>query len=519
MFGNGLCNGFRKFGDYRLPITDYRLPILDYQLPISNYQLAITMTNLTNSSKLSTEAQPTDSVQPPAVKSSTEAQPTDSVQPPAAKSSREPQPTDSVQSPAPKSSIEPQPTDSAQPPAPKSSSHRWLWLLLGTIAIAGTGAGIWYGFFRPKNNNLIPFSGRIEGYETDVSTKGSGRVKEVTVREGATVTKGQLLVRLDDDEVQSELLATKSNVNAAKQREAAARLQISVLKSQVADTKLNLKQSEGDTIGKVAEAEAMVSTAQAAIKQEQARVAEARALLKQTKVDRDRFVNLANLGAETRQRADLAQTAFETAQAMLESRQAGVEVARNAIAIAEGKLTQAQTTALNPDRQATNISRLQTQINQAKVALLGAQADVKTAQANQQLIQSRLNNLTVKSPIAGIVTTRSVEPGTVVLPSRPLLRIVDMKQVYMRGFIPGEQIARIRVGQPTKVYLDSDPKHEHPLNAKVISIDAKASFTPENIYFQKDRVEQVFGVKLSFDKPGGFVKPGMPVDAEILLQK
>jgi HlyD family secretion protein len=510
------------------------------------------MTNLTNSSKLFTEAQSTDVVQPPAPKSSTESPPIDSVQPPTPKSSTEAQSTDVVQPPAPKSSIESPPTDVVQPPAPKSSteaqstdavqqpapkssteaqstdsvpppapksSHLWLWLLLGTMAIAGIGAGVWYSFFRPKNNNLIPFSGRVEGYETDVSTKGSGRVKEVTVREGATVKKGQLLVRLDDEEVQSELLATKSNVDAAKQREATALLQISVLNSQVADTKLNLKQSEGDTIGKVAEAEAMVSTAQAALKQEQARVAEARALLKQTKVDRDRFVNLANLGAETRQRADLAQTAFETAQAMLESRQAGVEVARNAIAIAQGKLTQAQTTALNPDRQETNIGRLQTQINQAKVALLGAQADVKTAQANQQLIQSRLNNLTVKSPIAGIVTTRSVEPGTVVLPSRPLLRIVDMKQVYMRGFIPGEQIARIRVGQLTKVYLDNDPKHEHPLSAKVISIDAKASFTPENIYFQKDRVEQVFGVKLSFDKPGGFVKPGMPVDAEILLQK
>jgi len=496
-----------------------RLPITNSRLPITKYQLQITMTKLTDSSKIFTEPQPTDSAQPPAPKSSIEPQPTDSAQPPAPKSSIESQPTDSAQPPAPKSSIESQPTDSAQPPAPKSSSHLWLWLLLGTMAITGIGAGIWYGFFRPKNNNIISFSGRIEGYETDVSTKGAGRVKEVTVREGATVTKGQLLVRLDDDEVQSELLATKSNVNAAKQREAAASLQILVLKSQVADTRLNLKQSQGDTIGKVAEAEALVSTAQAVLKQEQARVAEARALLKQTKVDRDRFVNLANLGAETRQRADLAQTAFETAQAMLESRQAGVEVASNAIAIAQGKLTQAQTTALNPDRQETNISRLQTQVNQAQVALLGSQADVKTAEANQQLIQSRLNNLTVKSPIGGVVTTRSVEPGTVVLPSRPLLRIVDMKQVYMRGFIPGGQIAQIRVGQPTKVYLDHDQKHQHPLNAKVIAIDAKASFTPENIYFQKDRVEQVFGVKLSFDKPGGFVKPGMPVDAEILLKK
>jgi HlyD family secretion protein len=43
-------------------------------------------------------------------------------------------------------------------------------------------------------------------------------------------------------------------------------------------------------------------------------------------------------------------------------------------------------------------------------------------------------------------------------------------------------------------------------------------FTPENVYFQKDRVEQVFGVKLTLDQSNAIVKPGMPVDAEISLQ-
>jgi len=160
---------------------------------------------------------------------------------------------------------------------------------------------------------------------------------------------------------------------------------------------------------------------------------------------------------------------------------------------------------------------VQAQLDQAQVVLLGAQADVKTAEATRQLIQSRLQQLTVYSPIDGVVTVRSVEPGTVVLPSRPLLRIVDLNQVYMRGFIPGGQIAQIRVGQATRVYLDNDPHHQHPLNATVIAIDAKASFTPENVYFQNDRVEQVFGIKLSIDQPDGFAKPGMPADAEILL--
>jgi HlyD family secretion protein len=412
---------------------------------------------------------------------------------------------------------EAQPIELPQPP-PNPSSHRWLWLFIG-VAIAVIAVGVGYWLLRPKNNNTIQFSGRIEGYETDVSTKGAGRVEVVTVREGATVTKGQLLVRLDDDEVQSELAAAQSQVEAAKQRQAAARLQISVTENQVADARLNLQQSEGDTIGKVAEATALIATAQAALKQEQAHVKEAIALLAQAQVDRDRFVHLASLGAETQQRGDLAQTALNTAQAALQSRQAAVEVARSAIAIAQGKSTQAQTTMLNPDRQATDISRLQAQVDQAKVALLEAQADVTTAEANRKLIQSRLHNLTVNSPINGVLTTRSVEPGTVVLPSRPLLRIIDLNQVYMRGFIPGGQIAQIRVGQATRVYLDNDPNHQKPFQATVMAIDTTASFTPENVYFQKDRVEQVFGVKLSIDQPGGFAKPGMPADAEILLQQ
>jgi HlyD family secretion protein len=419
-----------------------------------------------------------------------------------------------------------QSTDSANASAPQSleaplspkpkPSRRWLWLLAGTVAIAGIGGGA-YWLLSPQPSSAIALSGRIEGYETDVSTQGAGRVEAVTVREGATVTKGQLLVRLDDEEIRSELTAATSQLEAAKQREAEARLQISVLESQIADAQLNLQQSEGDTEGKVAEAKALVATAQSVLSQEEARVKEAEALQAQAQVDRDRYVRLASLGAETQQRADLAQTALNTAQAAVASREAAVVAARRAVEIAQGKLTQAQTTTLNPDRQATNISRLQAQRDQARVALLGAQADVKTAEANRQLIQSKLNHLTVNSPINGVVTTRSVEPGTVVLPSRPLLRIVDLNQVYMRGFIPGGQIAQIRVGQPARVYLDNDPHHQNPLKATVTAIDAKASFTPENIYFQRDRVEQVFGVRLSIDQPGGFAKPGMPADAEILL--
>ena len=66
------------------------------------------------------------------------------------------------------------------------------------------------------------------------------------------------------------------------------------------------------------------------------------------------------------------------------------------------------------------------------------------------------------------------------------------------------------------VYLDSNPKQ--PVDAYVSRIDPQATFTPENTYFQNERVKQVVGVKLQLKAALGYAKPGMPSDGEILTQ-
>jgi HlyD family secretion protein len=98
-------------------------------------------------------------------------------------------------------------------------------------------------------------------------------------------------------------------------------------------------------------------------------------------------------------------------------------------------------------------------------------------------------------------------------PGRTLLSVVDLNHIYLRGYVPEGDIGRVRIGQPAHVYLDSDSKHS--LAARVAEIDSQASFTPENVYFKQDRVQQVFGVKLDLLAPRGYAKPGMPADAEI----
>jgi HlyD family secretion protein len=407
-------------------------------------------------------------------------------------------------------------TESVPLPSPPSQRRRWLWGGLGILLLAGAGIGTWY-FLRPLALNVIPLSGRIEGYETDVSTKSAGRVEQVMVREGAVVKKGQLLVRLDDAEIRSELQAATAQVDAAQKKAAEAQIQVAVLQKQIEGAGLELQQSQGDSQGKIAEAQGLVNTAQALVQQSQAQVEEVKAVLEESRVDRDRYATLAKAGAIDRQRADLARTTYDTAAATLKSRQVAVEAARRAVEVAKGKQIQAQTTYLNPNRQQSQIASLHDRLAQTRASLAAAQANVRTAIATRNLMQSRLNNLTVLSPIDGVVTVRNIEPGTVVLPTRPLLRVVDFNSVYLRGFIPEGELGRIRVGQAAKVFLDNDPNHQKPLDARIAAIDAKASFTPENIYFQRDRVQQVFGVKISIDKPGGLAKPGMPADANIQL--
>ena len=89
--------------------------------------------------------------------------------------------------------------------------------------------------------------------------------------------------------------------------------------------------------------------------------------------------------------------------------------------------------------------------------------------------------------------------------------------MYLRGFVPEGHIGKVKVGQPARVYLDSNPTQ--PIDALFRASIPQATFTPENTYFRDDRVKQVVGVKLQLKGAVGFAKPGMPADGEILVSR
>jgi HlyD family secretion protein len=192
-----------------------------------------------------------------------------------------------------------------------------------------------------------------------------------------------------------------------------------------------------------------------------------------------------------------------------------VAASRRKVEAARGSLNVAKASLANPGiREAASIT-IRKQIAQQQSEIASAHDEVQ--RIKNQLVEAQANrsDLTVVAPFDGTIATRTAEPGEVVQAGTPIVTMLDMTKVYLRGFIPEGDIGKVKLGQTARIFLDSAPTK--PLEAEVSRIDPQATFTPENTYFRDDRVKQVVGVKLHVKTGIGFAKPGMPVDGEILV--
>ena len=393
-------------------------------------------------------------------------------------------------------------------------------LILGVLALVALAIAGGSYFVRQAGSvpaNELRLSGRLESDRTDVASKASGRVIEVTVREGAAVRRGQLLARLEDDERAAALAAANARLTAAERSALSAHGQPGVLGQQLHESRLGQGQATLDAAGRLAQAEAQLSSSRAQLELARAQAAQARADLELAERDRTRAEALVRSGDISVQSADQARTRAVSAAAVVSARDAAVVAAQRGIESAQAGVALARTSAFNPRIREAQSSGVRQQIEQSRANAAAADAAVAAARAERAQALAAEADLIVRSPLDGVVTVRAVEPGAVVAPGRILLSIIDPNAVYLRGFIPEGDIGRVRVGQHANVYLDSAP--QEPLAGHVAAIDAEASFTPENVYFKNDRVRQVFGVRIDLDKPAGFAKPGMPADGTILLDR
>ena len=145
--------------------------------------------------------------------------------------------------------------------------------------------------------------------------------------------------------------------------------------------------------------------------------------------------------------------------------------------------------------------------------LQAARARVKQAQGAHDLLQKRIDDCTIISPAAGVVTHKLVEPGELAGQGSPLVTIAKTDQVDLMIYVTEVELGRVTLNQNADISIDSYPAKVFP--GTIVYISPEAEFTPKNIQTKDDRVKLVFGVKIAIDNPEGVLKAGMPADAVI----
>lgn len=137
-----------------------------------------------------------------------------------------------------------------------------------------------------------------------------------------------------------------------------------------------------------------------------------------------------------------------------------------------------------------------------------AAALVRQAQSGYQEVMTYIKDSTVKAPISGIVTEKSIEPGEMVSTGMPLVTICDLKDVWVEFKVRETSLNHFQIGEIVPVHVMGVPGRVY--QGKVVFIGAKPSFATERATQEKGERDMVaFGVKIKLSNSDLKLRPGM----------
>lgn len=129
--------------------------------------------------------------------------------------------------------------------------------------------------------------------------------------------------------------------------------------------------------------------------------------------------------------------------------------------------------------------------------------EIQIKQINDQLEKSRIIN-----PIKGTLLVKYAETGEITGTGKPLYKIADMENMYLRAYISTGQLTKLKLGETVKVFADYGEDEYKEYKGKVTWISSKAEFTPKSIQTKDERANLVYAVKIQV-KNDGYLKIGM----------
>lgn len=239
---------------------------------------------------------------------------------------------------------------------------------------------------------------------------------------------------------------------------------------------LSLDISEGDSINN-GQTVAVIDTTMLVLQQKQlnsqklsvensspdivAQVSSLRAQIAHQKHECDRLGRLLADGATTQKQYDDAQSQLKVLQAQLD----------------------ALTSSLSNNRNS---------ISDNAVAL----------QYQQEQLEEQIEKSTVKSPLTGTVLVKYAEQGEFATPGKPICKIANLNDIYLRSYFAVSQLSDIHIGQEVTVIADfgGDKQYEYP--GTITWIAQESEFTPKSIHTKDSRANLVYAVKIAVKNDG-----------------
>lgn len=257
----------------------------------------------------------------------------------------------------------------------------------------------------------------------------SGRIIELSKKEGDNVKKGEVIARLDDRSFKNRLDALKARLRAEQKKKEELKLRLLRVEKELELNQRIAMQSVDELSKKKASLEQRAKALEVVIED--------------LKRDNERYTNLFKKGVVPKKTLESITTKLKAQKREYLSTLKEIDAIKASIKKAEENLNLAKA-------KKAKTKELQKAFESVEESILAIKAEIKIAQKD-------LNECTLRSTINGRVAKRYVSEGDVVLPGRAIYSLVDPKDVYILVLLEEGKLHGVKPGSPATIHIDAYP--------------------------------------------------------------
>jgi membrane fusion protein, multidrug efflux system len=390
--------------------------------------------------------------------------------------------------------------------------------LLGLVIVIVMAVGVW--LWRTAGRETTD-DAQIDAHVAQISARVGGTVMRVLVKDNQPTEADATLVEIDPRDYQIAVDKARAELADAEAAAKAARSNVPITTIAAAGSIASAQGSIDLAQAAIQEASKMVEGARARLAAASSRVREVEANASRTSKDVERLKGLLAKDEVSQQQYDATVSAADAQRAALDTAKSQVIEAETGVHVAESRLIQARAGEMPAHAAMRSAQTGPDQISAIQARAAAAEAHAQQARAVLAQAELNLQHATVKAPMKGLVSRKTVEVGQNVQPGQPLMAIIPLDEVWVTANFKETQLQHMRPGQRATLTVDAIGGREFKGHVDSIAAATGARFSllpPENATGNFVKVVQRVPVKIVLDPgqdPEHLLRPGLSVEPTV----